>query len=370
MKFAATRILVIATRQLGDVLLTTSLIRSLRYAYRNAELDVLVYDNTDGVLAGNPDINRIITVAEHPNGRQYGRLLTKIFRRYDLAVSTLPGDRPLLYALLAAPRRASIVPPRGQQGWRKRYLVHACTELDTFNTHTVLQNLRLADLLEIPRHYAIVPPRAADPGSGVSAMVPFTWKNKAFAVLHLAPMWRYKQWTVAGWQSLLRYLTDAGLQIILSGGPGQAETAYISEVLAGVQSGYTNLAGKLSFDQLVPVLERAKIYIGPDTVVTHLAAALNTPTVALYGPTNPVKWGPWPYGYAKNDNPFVNKQPLQQINNVLLLQGLGDCVPCHQEGCERHKESKSLCLETLSVSRVIAATERMLRWGKERCLAG
>jgi heptosyltransferase-3 len=93
------------------------------------------------------------------------------------------------------------------------------------------------------------------------------------------------------------------------------------------------------------------LYIGPDTGITHLAAATNVPVIALYGPTNPVKWTPWPYGFEQSVNPF-EKIGSQTVNNVFLLQGEKPCVPCHLEGCDRHQKSRSACLDELSSERV------------------
>jgi heptosyltransferase-3 len=124
-----------------------------------------------------------------------------------------------------------------------------------------------------------------------------------------------------------------------------------------------NVAGTLSLAEVASIIAAARVFVGPDTAVTHLAAATGTPTVALYGPTNPLKWGPWPAGYAADDTPF-RRFGTQRVGNVLLLQAAGACVPCHEEGCDRHKESRSRCLDELSYARTIAAVEEMLAFGR------
>ena len=359
MKYPAQRILLIATRQIGDVLLVTPLLRSLRQAYPQAIIDILVYDNKGGMLAGNPDYNTLISVAEHPHFSQYKRLLTQIFRCYDLAISTLAGDRPLIYTLLAAPTRIAVVPPpRWQDTW-KRWLIHAWTELDNYQTHTVIQNLRLADLLAIPRHYPLILPQSPHANEKLNQLLPGSWQTQTFAVLHLLPMWHYKRWTLTGWKQLIQYLIQSGLRVILTGGSSQAEQAYLSQVLLNKPDTVTNLAGKLSFAEVAQLIKASQIYIGPDTAVTHLAAATGVTTIALYGPTNPLKWAPWPYGYATDSTPF-QRQGTQRINNVWLVQGIGDCVPCHQEGCYHHKQSYSRCLEGLTAAAVIQILKTVL----------
>jgi heptosyltransferase-3 len=119
-----------------------------------------------------------------------------------------------------------------------------------------------------------------------------------------------------------------------------------------------SVSGKLSLAENAFLISRAKYYVGPDTALTHMAAALGTPTIALFGPSNPVKWGPWPKGYEEYRNPYRMKG-TQHVNNVVLVQGAGDCVPCMEEGCDRHNASLSDCLQKLPVTTVISAIREL-----------
>lgn len=351
-------VLLVATRQVGDVLLTTPLLRSLRRAWPAARIDALVYTGKGGMLEGNPDCNEVIESDEHPDAAGYRRLFGRIARRYELAVTTQANDRGHGYAWLGARHRAGLVPNlRFQSAW-KRASCEAWTVLDNVRTHTVIQNLRLADCLGLPRVYEVVPPRATDLRA-LDAVLPFDWRSVPCAVLHPFPMWHYKRWTEEGWARLIAALRQRGLRVVLTGGPASEEKEFCRR-LAVAPSGIVDLSGRLSLGQLTALLERAAIFVGPDTSVTHQAAACGTPTVALYGPTNPVKWGPWPAGFAEDRSPYVNKALAQRVNNVLLVQPPGDCVPCHEEGCDRHKASYSDCLQSLPADTVIAATVQML----------
>src|SRR6185436_18584283 len=88
---ARPRILVVALRRLGDVLLTTPLIRSLKRAWPDAAIDVLVFRGTEGILEGNPDISAVLTLPERASAGESLALLRKLGRAYDLAVSTQSG---------------------------------------------------------------------------------------------------------------------------------------------------------------------------------------------------------------------------------------------------------------------------------------
>jgi heptosyltransferase-3 len=349
------RILLIAMRFLGDALLTTPLIHSLKQAFPEAKIDVLAYRNTVGMFEGNPDIDRIIATPNRPKLRDYLELIPRIFRRYDLALAVQAGDRPFIYSLLAAPFRVAAVPPKGATGWWKRYFLSGYAEHDNEYTHTVLQNLKLVDALRIPRYHSLIPPRGESSGA-----LSLSSEASGYAVLHPYPQWAYKQWTQEGWLEIARYLHRRGLRLLLTGGPEEKEIAYLNELQNGLPADTLNLAGRVTLAGLTGIIADAKCFIGPDTGITHLAAATGVPVIALFGPTNPVKWTPWPYGYRQDRNPF-EKVGDQRVNNVYLIQGEADCVPCDLEGCERHRQSRSACLDRLPVQRVIEAIRQVLQ---------
>jgi heptosyltransferase-3 len=349
MSQAPRKILVIAMRYLGDVLLTTPLIHSLRLAYPDAQLDMLVYGNTSAMLEGNLDINQLITVPTKARFADNWQLFWQLGRGYDLAIITQAGDRPFLYSLFASSTRIGVVPPKPQTGWWKRFFLHGWLEFDDENTHTVLQHLKILALINVPPCFELVPPQTSTPTA-----IP----QEKYAVLHTHPQWTYKQWTVSAWLEIGRYLQQRGLKLVLTGGNAQAELDYVAGIAEQLPSSL-NMVGQLSLAQMTDLLANAVLYIGVDTGITHLAAATNVAVIALYGPTNPVKWSPWPHGFAQNNNPFV-KVGSQTVSNIYLLQGEGSCVPCHLEGCEQHQASRSACLDGISFARVKAVVDLIL----------
>ena len=347
------RILVAVTLRIGDVLLSTPVIRSLHQAWPEAKIDVLVFEGTEGVLLRNPDIDRVITVPARPRFWQHLRLILSLFRRYDLALTTLLGDRPTLYTWFAGKTRIGMQDGSKKEHW-KQYLLSRWANFEHIDSHTVLTNLGLVDLLGIKRSNEVVVAWNQSDEISVAAALPFDIRAETFAVLHMSPKFTYKMWQRDGWIELAKWLTENGIRPVLTGSSDPAELAYVDQIYRSMPPITVSVAGKLSLAENAFLISRAKYYIGPDTALTHMAAALGTPTVALFGPSNPVKWGPWPKGYEEYRNPYAMRG-TQRVNNVVLVQGAGDCVPCMEEGCDRHNASLSDCLQNLPVAKVIAA---------------
>jgi heptosyltransferase-3 len=177
-----------------------------------------------------------------------------------------------------------------------------------------------------------------------------------YAVVHAAPMFRYKQWTHEGWRALAEALGRRGLTVVATGGPSAVERRYLDEIWSGTS--VERFDGRLRWAELTALLVGARIYVGPDTSVTHLAAATGCPTVTLYGPTDPRLWAPWPaHG---REGTFAAAGHIQQHGNVVLVQNPLPCLPCQLEGCERRLDSYSRCLDELSVSQVLAAVDQAM----------
>jgi len=365
-KFLPKKVLLIATQQIGDVLLCTPLLKSMRMAWPDAIIDVLVYRNTSGILAGNSDCNTVIESDHRPSLRAYLTLLKTIYRKYDLAVTTQGNDRAHQYAFLAGKKRIGLIPDLKRKHWWKKWSCLRWSLLDDEGTHTVVQNLLLADLMGIDRQYELTPPKldSLDVSLRLNQLFNFKLSDTAYTIVHLLPMWRYKRWTDAGWMSLIQYLLDHGQKVIITGGSASVEINYVENLLRNFFSAgeVISVVGKTSFAEMSALLAHAEAYIGPDTATTHLAAACGTPTLAIFGPTNPVKWAPWPFGYQQQKSPWYRySRQYQLVNNVMLLQGQGDCVPCHKAGCTNHINSYSRCLDELPAERVIDALSVLLK---------
>jgi heptosyltransferase-3 len=351
------KVLIVVTRRLGDVLLATPLIRTLRSAWPEAQIDALVFENTEGFLLTNPDINQVITVAEKCRLWPHLKFLLSIMRCYDLALSIQAGDRPTFYVWVAGKSRIGMMEEPFKFWWWKRPLLDRWAPFDNINTHTVLMNLHLAELLEIDPCYEVVVSWRPEDEKRVTLALPFDIHSESFVILHMYPKFIRKRWRQDGWVELSRWLEEKGMRVLLTGGNEEDEVNYIAQISSLLSPKTVNMAGKLSLSEVAFLVSQTCLFVGVDTAPTHMAAALGVPTVAIFGPTNPVKWGPWPKGHT-GGNPFVRKGS-QIVGNVFLLQGIGDCVPC-EKGCTGNRNNPSECLQRLPISLVINAAQKAL----------
>lgn len=343
------RILVIVTRRIGDVLLSTPLIRSLKQAWPQSRIEVLVFAGTQGVLAGNPDIAAVHTVAERPGLLQHLALLARLFRQYDLALSLVPSDRPTLYAWIAGRSRVGLLVDRPGQRWKQHFL-DRWVAFDPDNTHTLRNHLAIAGALGIAGTADVVVAWRDEDAAAVDALLGKSCG--VLAVLHPYPKFRYKMWHETGWVAVARWLLDNGMRVALTGSPDPAEQAYVATITRQLPDSVINAAGQLTLGGTAALIARAQFFVGPDTAITHIAAATGVPTVALFGPSDPVKWGPWPKGHAADSNPW-QRLGDQRVGNVQLVQGRATCVPCGHEGCARQLDSSSDCLQHLPATTII-----------------
>ena len=200
-------VLVVVTRRIGDVLLATPLIRSLKAAWPQAAVDALVLSGTEGVLAANPDVRRILAVPARPARLWHIGFLLRLRRRYDLALSLLNGSRPTLYASLAGHRSIGLQLAEPGGAWRRR-LLDGWVPFDNLNTHTVLMHLALADALGVPRRAEVVAAWSGNDEQQADAVLG-AQDARPLAVLHPFPKYRYKMWRPECWIEVAP-LSDTG----------------------------------------------------------------------------------------------------------------------------------------------------------------
>lgn len=355
-------VLVVATRQIGDVLLTTPLVHEARRMWPHARIDVLGFAGTLGMLDGNPDIDGRIAVPARLGALGALALARRLWGRYDLALVTDPGDRAHLIAWVAARVRAGVLPARNSSNWWKRRLLrHALVSPgDRGELHVVQEKMALlAPWNPQPRAPTLVGPAGeALPAALRDRLAP------GYVVVHAPSMWAYKQWPLEHFSDLIALLALAGRQVVLTGGPGRGDREAVAS-LVDAADGVID-AGVLGFRQLAQLLRGAALYIGPDTSVSHLAAACEVPVLAIFGPSNPQRWAPWPGG--EQPVRLQRRAQAQTLGRITVLQAELPCVPCGRAGCEDHRASRADCLPAITPERVAAKALEILagtRTGKE-----
>ena len=374
--FKPKKVLFIATRQIGDVLVATPLISKARELWPEAEFHFLGYKGKMDMLKGNPDIAKIIETSDRPNITEYLSLFNRLFQRYDLAFVTQPSDRAYLYGLVAAFRRVGVLGghPQGKQSpsndktqkqnaWKKLISMHT-VDVDYFNQHVITEKLRLLEaFLDEPSQLFSKPIDVTPPAGEALTPVIASQLKQSYVVLHPGPLTAYKRWPLAHWQALITYLVQRGLQVVLSASPAKQDLQLNHDILSllsdDVRAQVIDTAGRLSIPQAGALLRNAVLYIGVDTSITHLAAACNTPTITLFGATPPTNFGPWPNGFI-GKQPYQLRARSQTVGNITILQGPGECVPCRKAGCLDRADSNSECLDLLEPNQVIEAVEKIL----------
>ncbi len=349
------RYLLVCTLRLGDLLLATPVVHSIRLAQPDGVIDVLVLNGMGGMLEGNPYINRVI---ETPHRSPWYRRLKEwiaLWNRYDIALTPVSSDRARLYCYMAAPRSIGFVNPHSS--WLSMRLLTQQLPFDDEHTHTVTLGLRLVKALGLPTHGRVIPPTAG-------GTLPASLNRGTYAVLHPYPKFRYKMWPEAHWVDLARRLVREGIPVVVTGGHDPEDRDLTARLAR--EGGALDLAGALSRAQAADLVAGSRLFVGTDTGMPHGAAATGVPVVALFGPVNPVKWGPWPREQEVSDGEPWHMKGSQHRGNVFLVQGKGDCVPCRQEGCDHHRQSASRCLENLSVDEVWTILGHALAFGASR----
>jgi heptosyltransferase-3 len=359
---APRQVLVVATRQIGDVLLTTPLIRAARNLWPQARIDVLGFAGTLGMLRGNPDVTELIEAPPRlgSNALAFAR---RLWRRYDLALVTDAGDRAHIIAWIAARQRRGILPSEHRSNWWKRALLDGVVVAagDRGDRHVTAEKLALlAPWLDDSSVPQVVPPAAAPIPSEIAAAL-----RPGCVIVHAPSMWAYKQWPLTHFERVIAELLAQGRQVVLTGSSSERDQQCIAPLrVLGAAPDLVDVSGRLGFNQLVTLMQGAALYIGPDTSVSHLAAATGVPVIAIFGPTNPARWGPWPAKLEPGAG-YVQAKSLQSVGKVILLQSELSCVPCGRAGCDDHRQSRSDCLIDISPQRVLAQAQRVLQEGDD-----
>jgi heptosyltransferase III len=347
------RVLVTKLRHHGDVLLASPVFAALKHHAPHLEIDALVYDDTALMLQDHPDIAAIHTIGRRwkhegltiqlPEERKLTKTLQA--RQYDVLFHLTEHPRGARLAKLNG-LRYSVGPdsfkPRGfargspfthayrtPRGGNQRHQVEV--NLDALRRVGIQPALHLRKLVLVP-------------GAAAEARIASLVGTASFVHLHPTSRWLFKCWPVTQTAQLIDQLVQAGHRAVLSAAPNEMEMQWIAHLMGSLapatRERVTDLSGQLSLKELAALTACAQVFIGVDSAPMHIAAAMGTPSVALFGPSGENEWGPW------------------QVRAEVVTSS-HTCRPCGHDGCGGGKVSE--CLTTLPVARVWGAVQDMLR---------
>lgn len=350
------RVLVIKLRHHGDVLLASPVFSALARALPEAQVDALVYEDTREMLSLHPAIHRVLGVGRNWKRLGLGARLREEWRlletlragRYELIVHLTEHWRGAWLCRLLQPRW-SVGPAMSQRGkrWKKSFS-HRYDHPRNALRHVVEANL---DAL---RRIGIQPgpaERSLSLVAGEAATQRIAdWlsqeglADRDFIHVHPASRWFFKCWSAVGMAALIARLQAGGWPVVMTAAPDPAELALVEAIQAalrqqGAKPSHT-LAGQLSLKELAALTARARLFVGVDSAPMHMAAAMGTPVVALFGPSGDRQWGPWGV-------------PMRVVSSTRH-----PCRPCGIDGCGGGKVSD--CLISLGVDQVWQAVAELL----------
>ena len=298
------RVLVIKLRHHGDVLLTSPVFALLKARAPHLEIDALVYQETASLLRHHPAISHVHTI-----DRQWKRqgLRTQMdaewrlfralqARKYDLLVHLTEHYRGAWLRCLLGPRYA-VAPARADGNWLWRTsFTHYYVLPRQRPRHTVEANLdalrRLGVYPEEPEKRLVLQPGEEARVRVAALLAQHALEAGAFIHIHPGSRWLFKCWPAAKTAELINRLGEKGMQIVVTAAPDPVEARLIEAILASVCVPIVNLSGQLSLLELAALTAEARLFIGVDSAPMHIAAAMQTPVVALFGPSGEHEWGP------------------------------------------------------------------------------
>ncbi len=332
-------ILVIKQSSLGDVLHSTAALRAIKVLYPKSHLTVLTNQASSGILENNPDVDELVLFdyalvkKDWPFGvvpmvKEFKRVKNQMNRRrYDLAFDLQGLLRSAIF-LYAAGADKKYIKGRwlGLQGFRNKQL-HAIEEmaqmlnLASIAMPTKLMRIESSDLeiAKVTQVLDSVGLSNAENSQPLTVISPFT-------------RWRSKNWPLASFIELANQLSQSNQVVITGTAEDQAEIG--AELANRPASSCINLAGIFSIGELAALMQKAVLVVSGDSFPMHLASAVDTPVVALFGPTDETKTG-----------------PLGDCAKVIRPD---ECSKCDKPHCPRQ------CLDTIPVSRVIEAVNNLL----------
>lgn len=350
---------VVKRGDLGDALLATPMLAALRRRYPGAQIDAIVSRGGRPALIDNPHLDRLLVLPEGGRAERIafaGRIRR---RRYDALLIahhlTLPSGARR-HQLLALASGAPVV--AGLDNGRGRFLTHRRRDRGFGAVPEWRYWLDVAALVGATseeRPLFVVDERASEEARRLLAPL----DGRPFAALHptVGAYGPGRAWPVAHFAGLAAALrADPGLDLVIV---GAIDARRAAAAIRQVEPTALDLTGATDVSTLAAILARADVTVGADSGVVHLAATLDRPTLALFGPSNHCAWAP----FAAVDGTIPSQGGAGAVGRVTVLRDDIACSPCFYIGHALGRPAGCAlrsCLTELSVDRVAAVARRVL----------
>jgi predicted lipopolysaccharide heptosyltransferase III len=333
------KVLLIRLRSIGDTVLATPSLFALKRFLPNAEIDILVEDWVAPLLDNHPHINKVITL--EPTGFMARARVARELRSagYDV-VYNLHGGTTATFLTRATGARHRVGFNTYQYAQLHNHQAPSPLLLwQQQKTHSVEQQLALlgwtgVPVTDRPRTELGVSLKAATAVDQRLRTAGFS--DRKFALIHPAAAFATKQWATENFARVIEFLAARGIASVAIAAPHEKEI--LNNLRA--QSSAPVVSFDLSLPEVTALATRSQLFVGNDSGIAHIAAAVGTPSVVIFGSSNIAHWHPWSRAAAEV---VFEEMP---------------CQPCHGYFCEKFAQPE--CILRVPVARVIAAIERCL----------
>lgn len=335
------RVLVVRLRSIGDTVLSTPALHALRRFLPDAEIDILLEDWVAPVLEGFTEVNRVVTVGRG-NVRERARVARELRgARYDVAFN-LHGGTTATFLARASGARHRV----GYASFRySRLHNHAAPPANELwgkpATHSVEQQLALLGWAGVPvsdrppARLAVTP--EADASVAEKLRAKGVEEGAPFALFHPAAAFETKQWASENFARVAESLAARGILTVAVASPQEAGTLRaLSENSSARITAFTDLR----LPEVTALAARASLFVGNDSGIAHMAAAVQTPSVVIFGSSNIDHWRPW-------------ANPLSEVVREEL-----HCQPCPGYACAEFGQPE--CIRRVRVDQVLRAVDEVL----------
>jgi ADP-heptose:LPS heptosyltransferase len=320
------KILLVQLKRIGDLILTTPAIRCLREVFPQAQITLLADSSCRGLLPAL-EVDECLVHEKRGGNAWIHRQLP--FLRPDWCLDFSGTDRATFFCTLSrARRRVNFLRFRGK--FLRRLLYSDFVDSSVRHRHTADHYTDLLQPLGIARENVPLSLRLP-PADITASLLGSRGVANPYAVIHAGTARPEKYWLPERWAAIADSLREKnGLLPVFTGATAADELAHLSAIRAAMKGPSVDLTGATDLAGLAGVISGARIFCGVDTAAMHLADAVRTPTVALFGPTNPYQWRPRHTQAivlrADTEEPFdVNQKggPMEHISEERVTEALG-----------------------------------------------